>query len=51
VWVWGALESINQAWTSSFVSHAKVNVPSPVPLVWDACSMTHLETHFPMHKK
>jgi hypothetical protein len=29
----------------------KVVVPSPQTLSWDACSMTHLETHSPMHLK
>jgi hypothetical protein len=29
----------------------KVVVPSPNTLSWDACSMTHLETHSPMHLK
>jgi hypothetical protein len=28
-----------------------VVVPSPNTLSWDACSMTHLETHSPMHLK
>jgi hypothetical protein len=27
----------------------KVSVPSPEALAWDVCSMSHLETHFPMH--
>jgi hypothetical protein len=30
---------------------SKVVVPSPGILSWDACSMTHLETHFSMHLK
>jgi hypothetical protein len=29
----------------------KVSVPRPVDLAWGACSMTHLETHFPMQQK
>jgi hypothetical protein len=45
---------------AKFDDQIKVNVPSPVALAWDgcsmthlalawdACSMTHLETHFPM---
>ena len=27
----------------------KVSVPGLEALAWDVCSMTHLETHFPMH--
>jgi hypothetical protein len=31
------------------LSGVKISVPSPVDLAWDVCSMTHLETHFPMY--
>jgi hypothetical protein len=38
-------------YTRPSFNHLKVVVPSPDTLSWDACSMTHLETHSQMHLK
>jgi hypothetical protein len=41
------LVTTTEIWDST--GAIKVSVPSPMDLAWDVCSMTHLETHFPMH--
>jgi hypothetical protein len=36
---------------TTVMGRKSVVVPSPNNLSWDACSMTHLETHSPMQLK
>jgi hypothetical protein len=37
------------AWSVNWCACSNVEAPSSNTLSWDACSMTHVERHSPMH--